>query len=359
MNTIIVNPFGIGDVLFTTPLIHSIKEAFPGSTLGYLCNKRTAPILKENPLVDKVFIYERDDYRRLLGLSWFKWTKEFSLFIRGIRKEKFRLALDLSLASNFGFYLWLAGIKRRAGFNYKNRGFYLTDAIPLEGYSAKHVIEYYEDILGLINVNLKYRKTELYLNENDTCYIENLLSCLKVSTKQKIIAFAPGGGASWGKDAKIKYYPPEKFAELADKVIEKYNSQVIMIGDSIDRVLINRLIKTNNKIFNLAGELTLLQSAALIDRSDLFVGNDGGLLHIAVALGKKTVSFYGPVDSIVYGPYPPDEQRHIILKEKLSCSPCYRSFRMPSCQNNRKCLKSLSVEAALNAIDRQVLTGSN
>ena len=164
MNILIVNPFGIGDCLFTTPLIHTLKEKFPRHKLGFLCNKRTAGLLKNNTFLDRMFIYERDDFKRLLSVSWQKWFRAFNGFIGEIKKEKFDLAIDLSLAANLGFFLWLAGIKKRIGYNYKNRGYYLTDSIKLAGYEDKHIVEYYNGLLELVEIKPKYNHLEIYLN---------------------------------------------------------------------------------------------------------------------------------------------------------------------------------------------------
>ena len=56
---LIINIFGIGDVLFTTPMISNLKESDPDAYLGYVCNRRTATVLESNPKVDKIFVYER------------------------------------------------------------------------------------------------------------------------------------------------------------------------------------------------------------------------------------------------------------------------------------------------------------
>jgi ADP-heptose:LPS heptosyltransferase len=72
---------------------------------------------------------------------------------------------------------------------------------------------------------------------------------------------------------------------------------------------------------------------------------------MAVALGVKTVSIFGPVDEKVYGPYPAS-QNHIVIKKELSCRPCYQYFRTPVCDRNRECIKSISVEEVLDAVRR-------
>jgi lipopolysaccharide heptosyltransferase II len=357
MRILIVNPFGIGDCLFATPLIHTLKEKFPRHKLGFLCNKRTAGLLKNNTFLDRIFVYERDDFKRLLSVSWQKWFRAFNGFIREIKKEKFDLAIDLSLAANFGFFLWLAGIKKRIGYNYKNRGYYLTDSIKLPGYEGKHIVEYYNGLLELIEIKPKYNHLELYLNEEDRRYAEDVFTYQNISHQNTLIAIAPGGGASWGVDAKLKRWPEEKFCLLVDKIVEKYKATVIIVGDLSEKDLLINL-KVNKNIINLLGKTSLSQLAAVINKSDLFIGNDGGLLHIAVALGKKTISFFGPVDPKAYGPYPEDETHHIVLRRALECSPCYRKFRLNPCQRNRECMEKIDVDEVLKKMDRLLLTNT-
>lgn len=358
MNILIVNPFGIGDCLFTTPLIHTLKENFPKEKLGFLCNKRTAGLLKSNPFIDKLFVYERDDFKRLQEASWFGWFKAFNSFIGEIKRERFDLAVDLSLAANFGFFLWLAGIKKRAGYNYKNRGFYLTDSLKLSGYENRHIFEYYNELLRLVGVKPKYNNLELYLSEEDKHYAEDLFASLNIDRNIPAIAIAPGGGASWGVEAKLKRWPEEKFQALVDKIIEKYRVTIIILGDLKDKELFDchcepsrRRGEAALRVIDLRGRTTLSQSAALINKADIFIGNDGGPLHMAVSLRKKTLSFFGPVDPAVYGPYPHDESRHIVLRRNLECSPCYRKFRLSPCQRNRECLEKIDVNEALTALD--------
>ncbi len=59
---LIINIFGIGDVLFTTPLISNIKKSAPKTSIHYLCNKRSQAVLQNNTKIDKIFVYERDEF---------------------------------------------------------------------------------------------------------------------------------------------------------------------------------------------------------------------------------------------------------------------------------------------------------
>ena len=217
----------------------------------------------------------------------------------------------------------------------------------------------------------KYKNLELYLDKNDVVYADGFLKDNNIDKSKSVIAIAPGGGASWGKEAYLKYWPAESYKALIHKILDKYKATVIILGDSSDKELFIRHCEPATKsmageaclparqaisnLIDLRGQTTLGQSAALINKADLFIGNDGGLLHMAVGMNKKTVSFFGPVDPLVYGPYPPDEKQHIVLRRDLECSPCYQKFRLNPCLRNRECLKKIDVEEVLKAMETLLL----
>ena len=128
-----INPFGIGDVLFTTPIIHAVKDTFPNVKIGYLCNRRTSYILENNPYIDYTFIYERDEFEAIRKESLFAWLITIFAFLNRIKKEHFDIAIDFSLNTQYSFFGWYAGIRTRIGYDYKNRGWLLTKKIKLTG----------------------------------------------------------------------------------------------------------------------------------------------------------------------------------------------------------------------------------
>lgn len=348
---LIINPFGIGDVLFTTPLIHAIKDAFPGVEIGYLCNRRSYPVLKENPYLDYFFIYERDEFAASRKKSFFAWLKSLRVFINGIKAKQFDAALDFSLNTQYGFFSWRAGIKERIGYDYKRRGRFLTKRLKLSGYQEKHIVEYYAGLLEFLGISLKYRNLEFFLNEEDQKRINGLLAKDNIKEDDLLVGIIPGAGKSWGKDAYLKHWPAENFAHLADKIVENYSAKIIIMGDFCEKETAKKAIgMMKYRPLDFSGSTSLGELAALIGRMRLVIANDGGPLHLAAALGKKTVSFFGPVDPKVYGPYPADEKRHIVLRKNLECSPCYRNFRLRPCRRNKECLAAISVQEALEAV---------
>ncbi|MFA5085153.1 MAG: glycosyltransferase family 9 protein, partial [Candidatus Omnitrophota bacterium] len=126
------------------------------------------------------------------------------------------------------------------------------------------------------------------------------------------------------------------------KAAKELGAKVVLLGSAEERPLAE-VVGKMGQFIDLTGKLSLNELTAVISELKLLICNDGGLLHMAVALGVNTVSVFGPVDERVYGPYPPSE-RHIVIKKDLSCRPCYKDFRFTGCSNNRRCLKDITVE---------------
>ncbi|MCF7907832.1 MAG: glycosyltransferase family 9 protein [Candidatus Omnitrophica bacterium] len=346
---LIINPFGIGDVLFSTPLIRNIKENLPESKIFYLCNRRAQPILENHPLIDKCFIYERDEFEAIRKRSKISWFKKILSFISEIKKEKIDVALDLSLNPQFGFLSFIAGIKERVGYDYKRRGRFLTKKIKFSGYKDKHVIEYYLDLLKYINLEPIHRKTELFLSKIDKNKLD-LWQRYNLSETNLNIVIAPCGGASWGLEAGYKHWNLEKFAQLADRSISELKARVILAGSRQEKEAIEKVERLMSNKPQKAIGLELEDFLAILAKSQLAVVNDGGVLHMAVALGIKTVSIFGPVNEVVYGPYPIDSSKHVVLKVDIGCRPCYVNFRLPECVYNKKCLNDLEVSEVFKAV---------
>ncbi len=354
---LIVNPFGIGDVLFTTPVMRAIKDSEPDSIIGYWCNERVKDILKNNPRIHKIFALSRGDLKKIYRKSIWQGIRNFINLVYTIKKEKFDVMLDFSLDHRYSLIGKIAGIRKRIGFNYKNRGRFLTDKIDINGYSDKHIVEYYLDLLGPLGIKPKNFNLELVVSQDSQRKGRNILAESGIDDKDFVVGVAAGAGASWGEDAHLKHWPTDKFGELADRIIDNFGAKIIILGDKSEKPIADIIINSmHNKPIDLSGRISLEELSAVINDLHILVANDGGPLHIAVALGKKTVSFFGPVDPRVYGPYPGDEKRHIVLKKDLQCSPCYVKFHLLSCKRKSECLATIDTDTALDAVTKLLKT---
>lgn len=352
---LIINPFGIGDVIFSTPLIQALKERYPESFIGYVCNRRAHEILKSDPSLNRVFIYEKDDYRCEWKRSRFVCFKKIVGFLLDVKKERFDIAIDLSLSYQYSLLSGLIGIRKRVGFNYRNRGRFLTDRIEISGFEKKHVAEYYLDVLSLLGLqaaDCKPGRLKVHLTQKDISWADSFLRCEGVRDDDTLIGVIPGCGASWGKDAVSRRWAREKFAQVCDRLIDLYGAKVVLLGDATEAEICGHVKKRMKHSPVMAcGQTSLGGLLGIMKRCRLVVTNDGGPLHMAVGLGVKTVSIFGPVDEKIYGPYPKTSDHVIVSKTGMPCRPCYRKFKLNKCQDGT-CLKAIEPEEVLAAVQK-------
>ena len=348
MKILFVNPFGIGDVLFTTTLIRPLREK--GNSLYYWCNERVADVLRHNEAIERLFCLSRGDLKKLFKKSPVKAVKKAIELIWKIKKEKFDIALDFSLDYRYSLLLWLLGVKKIVGFDYKGRGHFLSDKVKIEGFSGRHMVKHYEALLRFIDGSIEPHDTmELFIGDEEKKWADEFLSRHGIENSDILIGISPGGGTSWGESAFRKRWPKEKFAYLTDEFCAANKYKIILFGNEEEKPLCDFIYKERgNKIINLCGKITLGQFSAILGKCAVLITNDGGPLHIAVALGVKTVSIFGPVDEKVYGPYPPSEN-HKVITAKVECRPCYKNFRYAPCLR-RKCLESIEPSIAISAV---------
>lgn len=337
-------------MLFTTPIIRAIKENYPDVFIGYWCNERIQGLFENNPHINKIFPLSRGDIKRIYSNSkWDGIKKSWNLY-RAIKKEKFDLSMDFSLDHRYALVSKACGIKRRIGFNYKNRGWFLTEKVDISGYQAKHVVEYYLELLKFLDIETKNKNLYLFTNPKSQSRSKVIFKHAGIQDSDLVIGIAPGAGGSWGKDAYFKHWPASRFAQLSERLNSELGAKIIVLGEESERPLGEIIVNTmRNKPMDLIGKTTLQDLAAIIENLDILVTNDGGPLHMAVALSIKTVSIFGPVDDKVYGPFPPSG-KHIVVKKYLSCRPCYYNFKMPVCEQDRECLKAISVDEVFGRV---------
>lgn len=351
LHILVINPFGIGDVLFTTPLLRNVRKNYPDSFIAYLCNKRVKPLLERNPCIDEIFVFEKDEWRALWRKSRFTFIKKFILFLSKIRKRKFDIAIDLSLGRQYSFFLWLIRVPKRIGFDYKERGVFLTHKIKIDGYHYKPVPVYYLELCRLLNIPPSEEKLEIFIGPEEEGKARQVLENYGIfPTRDLVIGVVPGGGASWGKDAGLKHWRYDKLAHLLNNLIARYRAKIVLLGDEREKTICDEIVgrMKDKSLLNLAGKTDLRSLASLMKQCRLIICNDGGPLHMAVALGVKTVSIFGPVNEKVYGPYPPSFE-HIVVTKDVACRPCYWKFRMPKCEK-RICLEEIEPEEVMQAV---------
>ena len=358
---LILNPFGIGDVLFSTPLVRAVRRAFPDAYLAYFGNRRTEQILRRNAHLNELFIYERDDMVRLWRQRPLEAIRTAWRLLRQLRQRRFDMVFDLSLGERYSFLLSMMGVPRRAGFDYRQRGRFLTHQLAMEGFHDRHVITYYVDVLDMLGVRLRDLHMELPTPDLGAEQEHGVLARLRLQAARTVIGVVPAGGVSWGMQAHYRRWPKEGFIEVARQLARRDGVRILVFGERQDQAICAEIAReVGLSAIDVSGQTTLEQFIGLIARCDLVISNDGGPVHIAASQDVRTVSIFGPVDPKVYGPFPRGDRHRVVHHEQLPCRPCYHRFRLPACPYDRACLNTLAAdevlaacEAALADVDRE------
>jgi ADP-heptose:LPS heptosyltransferase len=346
---LIINPFGIGDVIFSFFLAQALKTN-PDLEIHYLCNERTQELVSLNPAVKKVHIFHRDHFRVLFKRNFLHGLKELASLLKQINTECYEACFDLSMGKEYAFFMMCMGIKKRMGFNYKGRGLFLTHKRVLHGLDEKPVRDYYLSLMDFFDkgVASKVLRPALSFGDRQAPWTKRLA---KLGIKGRYAVVSPGGGKSWGENAHFKQWDPDSFARTAKALSERHGLQILWIGDGEERTLCDRVRQLSGlKNSILLTEDDLGFAAWVLKESQLFIGNDGGLLHLANLVRTPVMGFFGPVDEKVYGP---SESLGSVklLTQKVPCRPCYRKFHFPECQYAKRCLTEISVERVLNVAE--------
>ena len=131
-----------------------------------------------------------------------------------------------------------------------------------------------------------------------------------------LVILHPGGGQNPARPDERKQWPVERFALLGSQLIRKQGARVVLVGGEQDRPLtqaVQGMMTTS--VVDLAGRLTLGKLGALCEVADLYVGNDTGPTHIAVAVGCPTLAIFGPSDPAFSGPYAPRGRVEALWRE--------------------------------------------
>ena len=354
---LVVNPYGIGDVLATLPLVRALRAAYSTGRVGFLCNRRTESVVQEFPGLDEVIVFEKDEFRRLWREHRGQWISAVRRLAATVRRGRWDVAIDLSLNWQFGAALKLLGIPMRCGFDFRGRGRFLTQRLPLEGFSNRHVADYYLDVLQLLDLPRPTdHSLELPIGDETRREADAWLTQQGITPARPIVALVPGGGASWGPNASAKQWPPQQFAILTERLQQQSpGAQLVLIGDAADQPICRAVAaaaRSSITMLNPAPSLHLL--AGVLAQCQLVIGNDSGALHLAVAIGTPSVTIFGPASPVVYGPWTTATERHRVAVKNVPCRPCYDRFRLPPCPWEHRCLTTLDPDEVY-AIARPLL----
>lgn len=148
----------------------------------------------------------------------------------------------------------------------------------------------------------------------------------------------------------MKQWGVEKFAVLAERIADKHGCHLIVLGDELDKEAGDHIAsRLGSRAVNLVGQIGILETAAAIQQSSAFLGNDSGLMHLAEAVGVPVVALFGPtVDTFGYYPSLPASK---VVERNIDCRPCSRNGSRKCPKGTQECLTEIDVGPVEKAFD--------
>jgi heptosyltransferase II len=216
---LVIKFLGIGDVLFTTPMLRKLKENHSHLSISYLTSRLCAPVVRNNPNIDEVLTYDMPSKKAL-----FRNPLPFIRLIKDLRKRKFDAVIVTHRSFSAILFSYLICGSVRIGFNYNGWGFLLTDRIPLNG--GKYAPALYMDLLQDVCDKKDELGLDLNLSKETSIYAQNLFP----NNDKGAIAVAPGGGKNEWMAILSKRWPAENYADLISSLISQKHT-VLLLGN--------------------------------------------------------------------------------------------------------------------------------
>jgi heptosyltransferase-3 len=337
----------IGDVLLATPVLRSLKQAWPQAQIDVLVFDGTQGFVTANRDVSRVLtVPERPRLRDHLRLA-------------AVVLRRYELALSLVPGDRPTLYAFLAG-RRRAGLLIASRKHWWKRAllnawVPFDGLNT-HTVLMHLALLEAVQVP-PVREVVPAFTAADKAVADGLLARL--------------GGAPYAvlhpyPKFRYKMWHEQGWIELA-RWLQKQGLRVVLTGssDSAEREYVGRIASRIENTLDLSGKASLGALAAVLSAAAVYVGPDTAVTHAAAALGVPTVALFGPTDPVKWGPWPAgytaarnpwrrhgDQQvnRVRLLQGRARCVPCLKEGCEGHVASSSECLVHLSPQIVIAAV---------
>lgn len=320
----------IGDAVMTTPVVRSIRQNYPDAHITLLALPWVADVFSACPHIDQIFVYDKK------GIH--KGVKGRLKLVSDLRAGAFDITFLLQNAFEAALITTLAAIPARAGYTTDGRRLLLTHPVKKTAdIGTKHQVHYYQQILTGLGLGIGPDTLELFLDTKAVREAEELLD--QSNIQPPFIGLNPG--AAYGP---AKRWPAEKYGKLAKELSNTTGGTCLIFGTDADQQTAEEIAGiAGDLILDLTGKTSLSLALALIDRCQVFITNDSGLMHVAAALQTPLVAVFGSTDHIATGPY---SDRAVVIRKEMECSPCMKTH-CP--EKHFKCMQTITVQEVAKA----------
>jgi len=319
LRILIIHQGAIGDFILSLPAIGSFRYTFPGASIEIWGYPDILQLVEKRFYADTVASINRKEMAQFYNENAVLDTKLVECF------RQFGLII---IFGGKGQKTFLHNLK-----SIKVKEVHCITTFPQHG-EKSHIIDYQISQLSPLGFRVHDKIPTLFTNENDLKQAAEFFTQRQLSNRSLMVAIHIGSGS------RKKAWPLERFVQLSEKLIKDAPVKIVMpIGPADEEIA--------HEYFNLVASdaiiplvnLPINKLAAILQKCDLYIGNDSGITHLAAALGIPVVALFGPTDPHIWGP---SGNSISIVYKPLECSPC-SGEKMKRCVK-RRCVEEISVE---------------
>jgi len=328
----------LGDVVLLGPVLRSLRNHWPEAKIAVMVDRTFAPILSLNPDVDQTLF---------IPSTTFGWLST----IPGLLRARFTHVLDLDnrhrTAIVTRFTLAPNRIALHHGRNVVQPSAYTRHAIAEDNiFDTQHITDYYGRVLREINVPFARNTPTLTPRTEDLDFIRQL----------PVLASIPSGTAKLlihpGSRSPHRIWPADRFAAVITKLQASGFAPILVSGPSEKNVVADIQSHLTSPVHSIDQRLTIPQLAALFASTDALLCHDSGPMHLAAAVGTRVIALFSSQSVTAWRPF---GEHHITLQAPMPCNPCLSpNFCVPSDSYHNHCVRHLSVEQVLAAVQQQL-----
>ena len=322
---LIVRLSALGDLVFATSLLDGLLAAFPQAQVQWLVQPEFAGLLKSQPRIAKVHLWERKRWGELF--RGFRWLALFGLlrgFSQALRQEDFDWVIDAQGLAKSRLLAWLAGGRRRIGYASKEPlGFLLHDLVArpadVPPFTDKPIAGEHRALVQTLTGH--YGPPPRLTRPVQVAAIAGVVAIAPFTTRPQ------------------KHWPEAHWGQLI-KLLIADGHRLVMLGGPADKPAAERIVALAGApatLINQVGKTNMAEAAAQMADAVAVVGVDTGLTHMGIAFEKPTVAIFGSTVPYRAGGIAPLN----VLWLGLPCSPCHRK---PTCGGAFQCLSDIGPE---------------
>lgn len=342
-----------GDALHIVPMLDALKAQRPDVTIDLLVGPwcrflatKTQALASTIEYTPRYVLFNRGQTAGVLT-----WPREYQ-FLHALRRLRYDLVIststmnlpELLLIQAAGPTMWV-GAQDTVGATYQEVP---SRAEPYDSrrYEADRVCH----LLELAGLSGAAHPLTYPLPADVRDWAELQKKAWLASGSRRLVTLSPGAG--WPG----KQWPAERFAQLIRHLCDERKAVTVLLGAPGERALTASVAaQAGAGVVDMGGRTTLDQLAALIEISDLFVGNDSGPLHVAAALHTPSLALFGPTMASKWAPRGP---HHRLIQKEYACTGCWSWHPLTTCQHDGACMKKITVSEVCALADELLTDGA-